>query len=55
MGFFMLSGHAYHRYDNYSDPVYVEIPEPLNWDGTIILLKIPVEAPAGFNYENYLM
>lgn len=53
--FFMLSGHAYHRYDNSSDPVYVEIPKPLNWDGTIILLKIPVEAPAGFNYENYLM
>lgn len=51
--FFMLSGHAYHRFDNFKQ-VYVEIPDPLNWEGTIILMKIPVVAPAGFNYENYL-
>jgi len=52
--FFMLSGHAYHRYDNTSAPVYIDIPDPLLWNGTIILLKIPVSAPADFNYERYL-
>lgn len=51
--FFMLSGNAFHRYDS-DEKIYINLPKELNWNGTIVLLKIPVDAPDGFNYIDYL-
>lgn len=50
--FFMLSGGAFHRHD-VSGAVFVRLPEAINWDGTVILMKIPTATPAGFNYNKY--
>ena len=33
---------------------YGNISRFFHWDGTVILLRIPVNAPEGFNYINYL-
>ena len=52
--FFMLSGSAFHRYENHSLNYYADISRFFHWDGTLILLRIPVNAPDGFNYINYL-
>lgn len=50
--FFMLSGGAFHRHDaNGSD--YIKLPPSINWDGTIILMRIPIDVPKDFNYSNY--
>lgn len=51
--FFILSGAAFHRRDA-SGSYYANIPEQIRWHGTIILMKIPITLPAGFNYANYL-
>lgn len=51
--FFMLSGRAFHRADRTGN-VYLELPDTLFWNGSIILMKIPVAAPDGFDYYNYL-
>lgn len=51
--FFMLSGRAFHRHDT-NGSVYVKLPPTINWDGTIILMRIPINVPAGFNYELYI-
>lgn len=50
--FFMLSGNAFHRHDS-RDIKTVTLPEKFGWDGTFILLKIPVSVPDGFNYLKY--
>lgn len=50
--FFMLSGGAFHRYDS-SGSVYVKLPETINWSGTIILMRIPVQVPIDFDYSKY--
>ena len=52
--FFMLSGSAFHRYEHQSLNYYANISRFFHWDGTLILLRIPVNAPEGFNYINYL-
>jgi anti-sigma regulatory factor (Ser/Thr protein kinase) len=52
--FFMLSGSAFHRYENHSLNYYADISRFFRWDGTLILLRIPINAPEGFNYINYL-
>lgn len=52
--FFMLSGSAFHRYENHSLNYYADISSFFHWDGTLILLRIPINAPDGFNYINYL-
>lgn len=51
--FFIFSGGAFHRYENGTN-VYIGVKEVFNWKGTIILLRIPVEIPKGFNYTDYL-
>ncbi|WP_302994191.1 hypothetical protein [Parabacteroides goldsteinii] len=51
--FFMFSGGAFHRHDN-NGSVFVKLPESINWYGTIILMKIPIHVPDGFNYINYI-
>lgn len=52
--FFMLSGSAFHRYEYHSLNYYANTSRFFHWDGTLILLRIPVNAPEGFNYINYL-
>lgn len=52
--FFMLSGSAFHRYESHSLNYYANIDRFFHWDGTLVLLRIPINAPEGFNYINYL-
>lgn len=51
--FFMLSGGAFHRYDT-NGSVFVNLPPDICWNGTITLMRIPVSAPAGFDYHKYV-
>lgn len=51
--FFMLSGSAFHRHD-YNGSVFIKLPPTIHWDGTIILMRIPVYASDDFNYEKYV-
>ena len=51
--FFMLSGGAFHRYENNAN-YYVNLKNMFRWNGTIILLRIPVKVPKGFSYIDYL-
>lgn len=51
--FFMLSGGAFHRHDRNGSP-FVNLPHDIAWKGTIILMKIPVDIPEGFNYIDYI-
>ncbi|MBO4813853.1 MAG: hypothetical protein J5523_02710 [Muribaculaceae bacterium] len=51
--FFMLSGGAFHRYEkgiNY----YANVSDFLHWKGTIVMLRIPIDIPASFNYIDYI-
>lgn len=52
-GFFMLSGGAFHRYENGAND-YIDLKKLFRWNGTIILMRIPVELPNDFNYIDYL-
>lgn len=52
--FFMLSGSAFHRYERQNLNYYANTKNIFHWDGTLILLRVPVNAPEGFNYINYL-
>lgn len=50
--FFILSGNAFHRHDIHGQQTVV-LPPGFGWEGTIILLKISVNVPEGFNYLTY--
>ncbi len=50
--FFMLSGGAFHRYDS-NGASFIKLPDSINWNGTIILMKIPVNVPVDFDYSKY--
>lgn len=50
--FFMLSGGAFHRYDC-NGSVFVRLPNDIFWNGTIILMRIPVEVPSDFDFYKY--
>ena len=50
--FFMLSGSAFHRHDAKGSE-YVQLPDNINWHGTIILMRIPVCVPKEFDYAKY--
>ena len=52
--FFMMSDGAFHRYGKRDENYYVNIKNIFSWQGTIILLRIPVRVPKDFNYINYL-
>ena len=52
-GFFMLSGGAFHRYENGAND-YIDLRNIFRWHGTVILMRIPVVLPEGFNYIDYL-
>lgn len=51
--FFMLSGGAFHRHDEHGN-VSVKLPETISWNGTVVLMRIPVNVPDGFNYSRYV-
>lgn len=51
--FFMLSGSAFYRLSKDRDEV-VELPKTIRWDGTIVLMRIPVTLPDNFNFYNYI-
>ncbi len=51
-GFFMLSGGAFHRYEN-GENDYINLNNIFRWKGTIILLRIPVRIPEDFNCYDY--
>lgn len=52
--FFMLSGGAFHRYDSKSGCDYIKLPETIRWDGTIILMRIPLYVDEKFDYMKYI-
>ena len=51
--FFMLSGGAFHRYENSAND-YIGLKDIFRWKGTVILMRIPVVLPDAFNYIDYL-
>ena len=51
--FFMLSGGAFHRYEDGAND-YIGLKDIFRWNGTVILMRIPVVLPDGFNYIDYL-
>lgn len=51
--FFMLSGGAFHRYDIHGSS-FVRLPKGVSWNGTVILMRIPINVPKDFNYEKYI-
>lgn len=51
--FFMLSGGAFHRYENGAND-YFDLRDIFRWNGTVILLRIPINVPKNFNYTDYL-
>lgn len=52
--FFMLSGGAFHRHDASGGSDYVKLPETINWNGTIILMRIPLTVSEEFDYTKYI-
>lgn len=53
-GFFMMSGNAFFRSIKDKRNEVKELPKELYWNGTIVLLKIPVDVPDNFNIYSYL-
>lgn len=51
--FFELSGGAFYRYEGGTEN-YVILPKTIFWNGTIILMKIPISAPEDFDYQKYI-
>ena len=51
--FFMLSGGAFHWHD-LNGSAFIKLPDSIYWNGTIILMRIPVNVPTGFNYLKYV-
>ncbi|WP_282748620.1 hypothetical protein [Paraprevotella xylaniphila] len=52
--FFMLSGGAFHRH-NKDGIQYIKLPEYISWDGTVLLIRIPLTVPSDFNYYKYII
>lgn len=52
--FFMFSGGAFHGHDRHNGSVYIKLPDAIHWDGTIILMRIPINVPEGFDYMKYV-
>ena len=50
----MLSGSAFHRLYLGEEEKYVNLPKSINWQGTIILMRIPTNIPKTFNLYNYI-
>lgn len=56
--YFMLSGAAFYRQEargsNEDDILTLNVPESCRWNGTIILLRLPLEVPRGFEFYEYV-
>lgn len=52
-GFYLLSGGATHRHDH-RGLITVDTRRFFQWKGTVAMLRIPLEAPADFNYLQYI-
>jgi len=50
----MLSGSALHRSYLGEEEKYVNLPKSINWQGTIILMRIPTNIPKTFNLYDYI-
>ena len=50
----MLSGNALHRHDKQGKSVFINLPEEICWQGTIILMRIPVDIDSDFDYRIYI-
>lgn len=51
--FFILSGNAFYRHDN-TGATTVKLPDSIKWNGTIILLRIPIKnVPTNFDCYKY--
>lgn len=51
--FFILSGGAFHRHDS-CGRITIKLPGTVYWNGTVILMRIPVHIPNNFNYNQYV-
>ena len=51
--FFMLSGGGFHRHSE-NGSYFIKLPSSISWNGTIILMRIPIEVPIDFSYEKYV-
>lgn len=51
--FFILSGGAFHRHDS-CGRITIKLPGTVYWNGTVILMRIPVHIPNNFNYNKYV-
>ena len=51
--FFLMSGQAFFRSDENGEQ-FINLPESMNWDGTIILVRIPLKQDNDFNVYNYI-
>ena len=51
--FFILSGGAFYRHDE-KGPQTVKLPPTIYWNGTVILMRIPVRVPVDFDYSKYV-
>ncbi|MCM1336421.1 MAG: hypothetical protein NC214_01890 [Candidatus Amulumruptor caecigallinarius] len=52
--FFILSGSAFARNDAQGE-IVADLPPELRWNGTIVLLKLPMNPPEGLNIYNYIV
>lgn len=52
--FFILSGQSFFRLEKEQPKKIVNLPKWIDWNGTIILIRIPIIHPADFNYINYI-
>lgn len=51
--FFILSGSAFVRHDRGGESI-ADIAGELRWNGTVVLMKIPMEIPADFDFYKYI-
>lgn len=52
--FYVISGSGLQVSEPNKSSVFMELPDNVEWQGTMIFLKIPRVARAGFNYTDYL-
>lgn len=52
--FYMISGGAFHKYENKKINSYADMHKFFHWDGTMVLLRIPVQVSVNFDYIDYL-
>lgn len=51
--FLILSGGAFHRRER-TENVFVNLPESIHWDGTLVLVKVPLVSTSKFDVYNYI-